>query len=342
MPDVRGHRFHEAFARIHREREEPFLFDPPVAIEALLQLRRVLPVRPGGVALAEHPRHHRHQTLGGKPVALQLACRDGRGHRTPIVVDDGVAAVLPALVLGAHLRARLVFEISVAIAIAVLARPVENAACGVPVTANHLRVADPRIQIRERDDVHQRTGKVRVVRVVRILVEDGERPGTHLIRNASGFLVVPGVEPVALHPPQPQKRRGQRAASIDHRRLPAGGHGVAAEERWIERHASLKREPFVAVAVEQRKGGDVTDVAGDDLLGERVARNLDAREARAPLLDRCAARLDVLGSQVVDGTGRPDTKRQLPDLLRRQVDFLRQRIFRFDAGLEAEMMVLRT
>ena len=210
------------------------------------------------------------------------------------------------------------------------------------MTANHLRVADPRIQIRERDDVHQRTGKVRVVRVVRILVEDGERPGTHLIRNASGFLVVPGVEPVALHPPQPQKRRGQRAALIDHRRLPAGGHGVAAEERWIERHASLKREPFVAVAVEQRKGGDVTDVAGDDLLGERVARNLDAREARAPLIDRCAARLDVLGSQVVDRTGRPDTKRQLPDLLRRQVDFLRQRIFRFDAGLEAEMMVLRT
>src|SRR4029078_5700577 len=102
--------------------------------------------------------------------------------------------------------------------------------------------------------------------------------------NAPGSFVAPRFKPFALQAAKPTERRRQRFALIDHARLPPGRDGVAPKERGIERHARLRRQPLVAVSVEQRERREIANVVGDNLFREAVAWNLDSGEAAPPLL----------------------------------------------------------
>jgi len=100
------------------------------------------------------------------------------------------------------------------------------------------------------DDEHERTRKIGVVRGVGVDVQQRERTASDLIRDPSRLFVAPVVVSIALESTQSRQAGAERSASIDPRRLPSGGQRVASEERGIQRHARLKREPFVGMTGE--------------------------------------------------------------------------------------------
>jgi hypothetical protein len=134
----------------------------------------------------------------------------------------------------------------------------------------------------ERDDEHQRTREVGVVRGVRVDVESRERSLAHLVGDPSGLLVAPFVRAVALHSAELREARVEEGALVEHRRLPSGGQRVAAEQCGVQRNARLDREPLVGAPVEQRKGGQVLGALLHQLLHVGRARDLHPRESFAP------------------------------------------------------------
>ena len=119
--------------------------------------------------------------------------------------------------------------------------------------ANDRGVAGPRVQMSERNHEHERAREVGVVRRVRVDVEERQRSLSDLIRNATGLFVAPRVDAIALQSPEPGEARLERLSTVHPRRLPSGGQRVPAEQRRIQGHAGLQREPFVALALEQRE-----------------------------------------------------------------------------------------
>src|SRR6185437_16239864 len=96
------------------------------------------------IALALGPTEHRHELLRREPVALQFTRAERRRHRRAIFIHDGVAAVLPPLILRADRRSSVIFEVAVAVHVAIIASPIENAARGIPVPCEQWPVPRPR------------------------------------------------------------------------------------------------------------------------------------------------------------------------------------------------------
>ena len=155
---------------------------------------------------------------------------------------------------------------------------------------HQLAVAAPRPQVAERDDVHERAREVGVVGRVGVLAEARQRPRAHLVGDAARLLVAPVEDAVRLQPAEARERAVEHGAAVEHRRLPACGQRVAAEERRVERHARLQRQPLVGLAFELREGGEVLDGAGEDALDERVAGRAHHRQPVAPDLAGAHAR----------------------------------------------------
>src|SRR5690606_34698655 len=124
---VRRERANLPLLRIEPECDEALVVHPEVAIESLLQLARTPPQLEPARAVTRCGRQRSHELERHVVVALDLARGDRRIDLTPILVDDGVLAVLPALVPRAVARLRQILDVAVAIAIAVLLRPLEHA-----------------------------------------------------------------------------------------------------------------------------------------------------------------------------------------------------------------------
>ena len=80
----------------------------------------------GQLLLATQPRQSRGATPGGVGVTLHLHERDRPVGERPVAITDRVGRVLPALVEQAATRTALVFDETIAIAVAVLIQPVEE------------------------------------------------------------------------------------------------------------------------------------------------------------------------------------------------------------------------
>lgn len=108
----------------------------------------------------------------------------------------------------------------------------------------------------------------------------------NLIRNASRLLVPPVIEPVALKAAKLREGSRERLALIHVACLPARSDRIATEERGIERHARLEREPLVGGPIQQWERGEVAHVVPEDLFRDAVPRNRDIRESISPVLQR--------------------------------------------------------
>ena len=113
---------------------------------------------------------------------------------------------------------------------------------------------------------------------------------------------MPIVESIALQTPELRERRVERLAAIDEPGLPARRDGVAAKERWIERHAGLKREPLVALAVELAPDVRALCICpgpvATDMMEDAVRATSDPEAARRqwanfPLLSRVARPTEI-------------------------------------------------
>src|SRR5207302_10957386 len=127
VADVRGHRVDLPLLAVEGERVAAERLDPEIAIEALTQGRRVafqpagqLRVVPDITGQASRP------DASVVRVALDLAGCDRPLRHRAVLEKDRIPGVLPALIGQAFLRARLVLEVAVPIAVAVTLDPLDR------------------------------------------------------------------------------------------------------------------------------------------------------------------------------------------------------------------------
>src|SRR5262249_55134016 len=153
-----------------------------------------------------------------------------------VFIQDGVAAVLPPLILCAFRGLRLILEVAVSIPVASFPRPVQNAPYGVPLSFKECSVTAPREVMRQRDHVCQWTHEVAIIAPERKTFQARQWAAPHLLHDAAGFLIPLRVIASALQATKTSERRLKELAAIEHDSLPADCDAVATEQRGIERN----------------------------------------------------------------------------------------------------------
>ena len=128
------------------------------------------------------------------------------------------------------------------------------------------------------------------------------------------------VDSIALHPAEPRQAGVERSPAVDPRGLPSRGERVAAEQRRIQRHAGLKSQPFIVLALDERERREVAHAGGDHPLGGELTSRRDACESRAPFLDESFARLEIVEQRGSVSGARCDAKAKIDGLLRFELD----------------------
>src|SRR6185437_10152815 len=113
------------------------------------------------------------------------------GDLGPIGIDNGIAGILPALVLFALRGPGEVFTKAVAIHVSVSVSPVQALERGFDQRTDKLFIAGPVPQSRDHHAEVNGSGNASVVTRVRIKVEYRKRIGVQLMNNFAGLLVTP-------------------------------------------------------------------------------------------------------------------------------------------------------
>src|SRR5919199_5073159 len=134
------------------ERVVPLLRQPELAVEARVQVPRLLAQPLGAHAVAVALEQLGHAAPGQVDVALDLGQGDGRLGQLAVLQDDAVARVLPALVPGAAPGPRPVVDEPVAVGVAELVDPGQRATDVVAQLPEQVEAAGPRRVDAEQDE----------------------------------------------------------------------------------------------------------------------------------------------------------------------------------------------
>src|SRR4030095_10149823 len=140
---IGGDRRNRLLRGIERERVEAHVLAPELLLERRPQRLRLGTQAGGTFPLSECLEDLRHAHPGVKHVALELAERLRLSDLASVGIDHRVARVLPAHVLVALRRARLVLLEPVAVEVSVAVDPIEAAERRLPVLAQQRVVAEP-------------------------------------------------------------------------------------------------------------------------------------------------------------------------------------------------------
>ena len=121
-------------------------------------------------------------------------------------MDEGLARILPALVLLRMLGTRLELDESIAVEIAVCVDPAQATQCCVEHRSNGLSVACPAPVLRECHGVEGRRRDGCVVAAEGIDVEHGERFAPRLVKHPVRLLLGPVIGACALGIAQQRER----------------------------------------------------------------------------------------------------------------------------------------
>ena len=186
------------------------------------QLRRASAVAQGIVDFS-------HAQPGIVHVALQLAERLWALHQRAVGIDQGVAGILPALVLKSGGRARGVFLKAVPVAVAVLVDPIQAALRGRQMTLEQLAVAGATPGRMQRDQIERRRVRSSVVGRVRHQLELGELAQAEFVHDLArlgiAIIVALGRLQRAEHVERPARKVG-----TDESGLQRDDQAVAAEQ----------------------------------------------------------------------------------------------------------------
>ncbi len=287
MAVIRAQRIHLIAVGVQREREVLVLDDPEVAVEAALEVgrlllelvgeRRILPdlVCEAGAAQL--------RVVG---VALQLAGRPREAGQPAVPVGDRVPRILPALVLEACLLvAALVGDVAVAQQIGVLVDPVQRRPRLVLELAHELPVPGPAFVLVEQHDVQRRRVGAAVIGRMRPLLERRHLAVAHLVQDPTRVLVAEVVDLRAL--PQPEHaKRGGRELRRERQRLQAGEDAVPAEHGHEPRQTGGGEAFAGSDRRREAKRGKIDETApvGDP---ERIPVTLQPGSVSDPALQVC-------------------------------------------------------
>ncbi len=169
-----------------------------------------------------------HGPVGGEGVALHLDQRDGPIREAAVGVEDGILAVLPALVGQARVLPALVVDQAIAVGVAVVIHPFDRSQQVRPQAVDEFQVAGA-VGVGARQGHEQRRGvDPAVVAAEGQLAQGGHLAPAGLVHDLAGLAVAElrgfgrlGRGQVAEH------AAGQ--GGVDPQHLPGGDDGVAAE-----------------------------------------------------------------------------------------------------------------
>ena len=183
---------------VETEGDKSEIVHPEVAIEARFEIARLVPEPKRPSLFAADCRDDRHRLHGREVIALNLAGSQRWIDGAPVLIDNSIVAVFPALVARTLLGMGLIFQIAVAIQITGFLRPFENSNRGVPVTSQELFVAAARVRVGQSKDEIERAGVVSEVAREGRLAKAIERTFARFLDDAARLLVMAGINLCSL------------------------------------------------------------------------------------------------------------------------------------------------
>ncbi len=283
MTLVRRDRVDRTLVRIESDGEALLVFEPEVFVEAALQFGGALAPRSRLVTPAELVEEVRPREVGGVCVALHLGQRDRRLGQGAVGELDAIPRVLPPLVGQAVISLALVFDVAVAVEVAVFDEPVDRRFGVGGERVDDLGGEAPAPKFAEHDD-EQRRGVGGAV-VDRAAAErQGRRLAeAHLVQDASRFFLGAGVDLGALETRQ-RLQHAEGEVGFDHHRHPRREQRVATEQRHEPRRTGSDDGALGVLGVEHAQRAEVFGAAGDDRRQQRVI-GVDLGDRGAPAVE---------------------------------------------------------
>ena len=163
-------------------------------MKSRFQLERLAPQPQGVDWFPERQEGERYLLQTGIPVCLHLARRDRVLDDRSAIVHDRLIRVLPSLILQPPRGMCLVFEKTIAIAVAIPIKPVNDTPRGRYERARRIAVIRPREVLTDHDEEVLRGGIIAVVPAKWVDVEHRERPRAGLVDDFARLLIPPVIE----------------------------------------------------------------------------------------------------------------------------------------------------
>jgi hypothetical protein len=253
-----------------------------------------------------------------------------------ILVRNGVAGVLPALIAISLLASGAVFEQAVAILVSELLAPAQRRVRGRQVAFEKVAIARPPKCVPERQHVQRRRIVRPVVGRVRDVVEVGQLAAAELVDDLPRLCVGVVVRVARLRVAQRRERtsRWPRAEQARHQR---SHEAVSPEERQVPGRSGGDERRIIAVI--HREPLEIASAALERQLEERRTLDRDIFErriARLLVLMRVAAEREPLAVDL--GHDIDTASPRLPRFELQVEDHLRADMFdRAAGGLECDM-----
>ena len=149
MPRVGRDRFDLPALGVKSKGKEILVGHPEPVIETLLEFFGFLEHAPREIAISHEPKQLGHPHFCHVNESLFFAGRNWRTHIAPILINDGVAGILPGLILIALLTARFVIVEAIPEQVRVLVFPPQSAQRGLQQRPNQILVPGPVPQLRQ-------------------------------------------------------------------------------------------------------------------------------------------------------------------------------------------------
>jgi hypothetical protein len=155
MACVRGNASYWPLLAVERECVEADVVHPKTVLDeiALVGCSRSKTLRP---VILSHPFEKlRHRVARGEQISLKLDGRDWKTREAPILIDDGVTRILPALVVVTLWAPGGIFEEPVAVAVADLVAPRERASRSLEMLLQERVLTRPPPRVPQREAVER-------------------------------------------------------------------------------------------------------------------------------------------------------------------------------------------
>ncbi|MND95557.1 hypothetical protein D3C80_878150 [compost metagenome] len=231
-----------------------------------------------GAVITQQGAHVRQGLPGGEGVALDLQQGDGPLREAAVAVEDGVLAILPALIGQPGLGGAGIVDQAVAVAVAIIAHPARSGDQVGPQGADGLHVVGaPRVGAGQGDE---EAGGVdpAVVEAERHLAQGAHLAAACLVHDLAGGGIHEGVDLCRLARGQiGQHPLGQ--AGVDPQHLPGGDDAVAPERGREPGHAGVRIGAGRQVGGQQ---GHIRARLPQPVIDAGIAGRLDAGSAPHP------------------------------------------------------------
>ena len=202
MTHVRAEAVDGTLVAVQAEREVPAIevLDPEVLVEPTLQVVRTRLERRRQLSVARFRRAVPSSDERGVDVPLDLAQRNRRGRERPVAEPHRIPRILPTLVLQPTVGRSLIFDVAVAVLVAIVVDPLQGRIGGRQQRVDLVAPIAPPRQFTNQHDEEGRRVRSAVVGTAATERERCRLAESHLVKDAAGLLLSTRIDLTSLEP----------------------------------------------------------------------------------------------------------------------------------------------